>query len=115
MIPTIYHNPRCSTSRKTLALLQEAGQKPKVIEYLKDTPNAEQLSDLISKTGLPVREIIRTKETIYKELGLDNPKLSDTDLIAAMAQHPILINRPIVVTDKGALLCRPAESVLNIL
>lgn len=115
MTTIIYHNPRCSTSRKTLALIEESGRQPEIIKYLQDTPSVTELTDLIAKIGLPVSEVIRSKENIYKELGLDNPELTDADLIAAMAKHPILINRPIVVTEKGALLCRPAESVLSIL
>jgi len=111
----IYHNPRCGTSRTTLALLHERGFEPEVIEYLKTPPLREELVQLIEDSGLSVREIMRSKESAYQELGLDNPSLTDDALIDAMVANPILMNRPIVVTDKGTRLCRPATVVESIL
>lgn len=111
----IYYNGNCSTCRSTLAILSEAGHVPKMINYLEDTPNKEELSALIDKMGIAPRDAMRAKESIYKELGLDNPDLSRKDLIAAMVENPILIQRPIVVTDKGAAICRPAEEVKKLL
>lgn len=115
MDTTIYHNPACGTSRNTLALIRNAGIEPEVIEYLKTPPGRAQLSDMIRKAGLTVREAIREKGTPYADLGLDNPALSDAELLDAMLAHPILINRPFVVTPKGVRLCRPSEAVLDIL
>lgn len=112
---TIYHNPNCGTSRNTLALIRNTGVEPQVIEYLKTPPSREQLKGLIAKAGLKVREAVREKETPYADMGLGNPALSDDDLLDAMAAHPILINRPFVVTSKGVRLCRPSELVLDIL
>jgi len=112
---TIYHNPACGTSRNTLAMIRACGEEPVVIEYVKNPPNRERLVELITAMGGDVRAVIREKGTPYAELGLDNPALSDDVLIDAMLQHPILINRPIVVTDKGIKLCRPSELVLDIL
>ncbi|HUH88828.1 MAG TPA: arsenate reductase (glutaredoxin) [Pusillimonas sp.] len=112
---TIYHNPRCGTSRTTLQLLQERGLEPVVIEYLKTPPTRQELVRLIKDSGLGVREIMRSKEPMYQELGLDNPELDDDALIDAMVAHPVLMNRPIVVTEKGTRLCRPAEVVAEIL
>jgi arsenate reductase len=112
---TIYHNPKCSSSRNTLALIREAGIEPKVVEYLKTPPSARELKAIIKRMGVSVRDVMRTKEESYAALKLDNPKLSDDQLIAAMVAHPILINRPIVVTAKGARLGRPPESVKEIL
>jgi arsenate reductase len=112
---TIYHNPNCGTSRNTLALIRNTGVEPQVIEYLKNPPTREVLKDLIAKAGLSVRQAIREKGTPYAELGLDNPALSDDQLLDAMVAHPILINRPFVVTPVGARLCRPSELVLDIL
>ena len=112
---TIYHNPNCGTSRNTLAMIRNAGIKPNVIEYLKNPPTRETLKDLIGKAGLTVREAIREKEKLHAELGLANPALSDDDLLDAMITHPILINRPLVVTPVGVRLCRPSELVLEIL
>jgi len=112
---TIYHNPACGTSRNTLALIRNAGIEPAVIEYLKTPPSRAELIDLIKKAGLSVREAIRIKGTPYHELGLDDPKLSDDQLLDAMLAHPILINRPLVVTPSGVRLCRPSEVVLDIL
>jgi arsenate reductase len=112
---TIYHNPNCGTSRNTLALIRNTGVEPKVIEYVKNPPNREELKAMIAKAGLTVREAIREKGTPYAELGLDNPSLSDDELLDAMLAHPILINRPFVVTPVGVRLCRPSEVVLDIL
>lgn len=110
----IYHNPRCSKSRETLALLQEQGIEPEVVEYLKDTPNADELAELLQKLGIQARQLIRTKETIYKELGLDNAELSEADLIEAMVNTPKLIERPIVVAGNQARIGRPPHLVLEI-
>ena len=112
---TIYHNPQCGTSRNVLALIGNAGIEPEVIEYLKTPPTREKLQELIAQMAVPVREVIRQKESFYKELGLENPAMSDDALIDAMLAHPILINRPIVVTPLGTRLCRPSEAVLDIL
>ena len=111
----IYHNPRCGTSRNTLALIRNSGVEPEVIEYLQNPPSRETLMSLIARAGLSVREAIRAKETRYSELGLDDPALGDDTLIDAMLAHPILINRPIVVSPMGVKLCRPSEAVLDIL
>lgn len=111
----IYHNPRCGHSRTTLQILEERGLKPEVIEYLITPPSRAELEALISNAGLTVREAMRSKEAIYQELGLENPGLSDDQLLDAMMAHPILINRPFVVTDKGVRLCRPASEVEAIL
>ena len=115
MTVTIYHNPACGTSRNTLAMIRASGVEPEVIEYVKTPPSRERLVALISAMGGDVRAVIREKGTPYAELGLANPNLSDDALIDAMLQHPILINRPIVVTSKGVKLCRPSELVLAIL
>ncbi|RAH96578.1 arsenate reductase (glutaredoxin) [Acuticoccus sediminis] len=115
MSVTIYHNPACGTSRNVLAMIRNSGETPEVIEYLKTPPSRETLVDLVARTGLPVRDVIRRKGTPYDELGLDDPSLSDDALIDAMIAHPILINRPIVVTPLGVRLCRPSETVLEIL
>ncbi|MBA4113694.1 MAG: arsenate reductase (glutaredoxin) [Verminephrobacter sp.] len=112
---TIYHNPRCGTSRNTLAMIRESGVEPEVIEYLKTPPSRETLQALAAATGQPVRELVRSKEALFTELGLDAPGVTDAQLIDAMLQHPILINRPIVVTPLGTRLCRPSEQVLDIL
>lgn len=112
---TIYHNPRCGTSRSTLQLLQDRGLDPVVIEYLKTPPSRAELVQLINDSGVGVRGIMRSKESLYQELGLDNPALTDDSLIDAMVANPILMNRPIVVTGKGTRLCRPAEVVEEIL
>ncbi len=112
---TIYHNPRCGTSRNTLAMIRNSGVEPNVIEYLKTPPTREQLVALIAAAGLGVRGIMRTKEALFTELGLADPAQMDEALIAAMMAHPILINRPIVVTPLGTRLCRPSEVVLEIL
>ena len=112
---TIYHNPACGTSRNTLALIRNSGEEPAVIEYLKNPPSRETLQKLIADMGITPRELLREKGTPYAELGLDDPKWSDAELVDFMLQHPILINRPIVVTPLGARLCRPSEEVLDIL
>lgn len=112
---TIYHNPACGTSRNTLALIRNSGAEPTVIEYLKNPPDRATLEALVAAMGIPVREVLRKKGTPYEELGLDDPKWSDAQLIDFMLQHPILINRPIVVTPLGTRLCRPSEAVLDIL
>lgn len=112
---TIYHNPRCGTSRNTLAMIRNSGEEPKVIEYLQTPPPRETLIALIAAAGLGVRGIVRAKEALFTELGLDDPATGDAELIDAMLAHPILINRPIVVTPLGTRLCRPSEVVLDIL
>jgi arsenate reductase len=112
---TIYHNPDCGTSRNTLALIRNAGIEPKVIEYLKTPPSRETLKGLIRKMGIPVRALLREKGTPYRELGLDDASLTDEQLLDAMMEHPILINRPIVITPWGVKLARPSETVLDIL
>ena len=112
---TIYHNPACGTSRNVLALIHNSGEEPNVIEYLKTPPDRETLQRLITDMGAPMRAVLREKGTPYAELGLDDPKWGDEQLIGFMLQHPILINRPIVVTPLGTRLCRPSEAVLDIL
>lgn len=115
MNATIYHNPRCSTSRNTLALIRHAGLEPVVIEYLQDTPTRDELVALIRDAGIGVRDAIRAKEAKYTELGLDDPSVSDDALLDAMLAEPVLINRPFVRTGLGARLARPLETVLEIL
>jgi len=115
MAVTIYHNPGCGTSRNALAMIRQSGEEPIVIEYLKTPPTREQLKELIAAMAIPVRALLREKGTPYAELGLDDPKWSDDQLLDFMMAHPILINRPIVVTPKGVKLCRPSELVLSIL
>jgi arsenate reductase len=115
MTTTIYHNPSCGTSRNTLAMIRQSGEEPEVIEYLKTPPTRERLVELIAAMDIPVRTLLRQKGTPYEELGLGDPSLSDDELLDAMIAHPILINRPIVVTEKGVRLCRPSEAVLDIL
>jgi arsenate reductase len=112
---TIYHNPACGTSRNVLALIRNSGVEPTVVEYLKTPPGREELAGLIRRMGVPVRDVLRRKGTPYDELGLDDPHLTDDRLLDAMAAHPILIDRPIVVTPLGVRLCRPSETVLDIL
>jgi len=112
---TIYHNPACGTSRNTLAMIHQSGEEPHVIEYLKTPPAREELVKLIDAIGIRPRELLREKGTPYAELGLGDPSLTDDALIDAMMARPILINRPIVVTEKGAALCRPSEKVLSLL
>ena len=115
MQATIYHNPKCGTSRNTLAMMRNAGVEPEVIEYLQTPPSRERLQSLIHEAGLSVRDALRQKEALYTELQLDRPELSDDDLLDAMLAHPILINRPFVVTELGTRLCRPSELVLDLL
>ncbi len=115
MTVTIYHNPGCGTSRNVLDLIGKAGIEPRVIAYLKTPPTRDELSGLVARMGLPVRAVLRVKETLYRELGLDDPGLPDDALLNAMTDHPVLINRPIVVAPGGAALCRPPERVLEIL
>lgn len=115
MTITLYHNPDCGTSRNVLALIRNSGEEPQIIEYLKTPPNRAELVDLIHRMDIPVRMLLREKGTPFHELGLDDPTLSNDTLIDAMMAHPILINRPIVVTPLGVKLCRPSEAVLDIL
>jgi arsenate reductase len=115
MSVTIYHNPDCGTSRNTLAMIRQSGEEPEIIEYLKKPPSRARLIELIRAMGIPVRALLREKGTPYAELGLSDPKWSDDELIDVMLAHPILINRPIVVTPKGTKLCRPSEAVLELL
>ena len=112
---TIYHNPKCGTSRNVLAMIRQSGVEPQIIEYLKTPPEREKLVALIGAMGAPVRDLLRRRGTPYDELGLDDDKWSDDELIDFMVAHPILMNRPVVVTPKGTKLCRPAEAVLDIL
>lgn len=112
---TIYHNPKCGTSRNTLALIRNSGVEPRIVHYLETPPSREELVGLIAAMGIPVRDVLRRKGTPYDELNLDDPKWSDDELIDFMIAHPILINRPIVVTPLGTRLCRPSEVVLDIL
>ena len=115
MSTTIFHNPKCGTSRNVLGLIRNAGIEPTVVEYLKTPPDHAALRTLLQQLQLPARAILREKGTPYAELDLGNPKWSDDDLIGFMLQHPILINRPIVVTPLGTRLCRPSEAVLDLL
>ena len=115
MSVTIYHNPECGTSRNTLAMIRQSGVEPTVIEYLKTPPTRTRLRELIAAMGISVRALLRQKGTPYAELGLDDAKWTDDELIDLMLAHPILINRPVVVTPKGIKLCRPSETVLDIL
>jgi len=112
---TIFHNPRCGTSRNTLALIRKSGIEPEIIEYLQTPPDRETLAALLAATGEPVINAVRTKEAVFAELALDAPGVTDAQLIDAMMQHPILINRPLVATPLGTRLCRPSERVLEIL
>jgi arsenate reductase len=115
MAITIYHNPKCGTSRTVLGTLRDAGHEPRVIEYLKEPPTREELQRLVRKMGIPLRDVVRWKEPIAAELGLDRENSSDKELLDAMMENPILINRPIVVTERGVGLCRPADSVSALL
>jgi arsenate reductase len=115
MTVTIYHNPACGTSRAVLGLIRESGEEPVIIEYLKNPPTRGELVDLIRRMGIKVRDLLRQKGTPYDTLALADPALSDDQLIDAMMAHPILINRPIVVTPLGVKLCRPSETVRDIL
>ncbi len=111
----IYHNPACGTSRNTLALIRHVGIEPHVIDYLKTPPSRAMVQDLASRTGAPLRELLREKGTPFAELGLGDPALDDDRLLGAIEAHPVLLNRPIVVTSKGVRLCRPSEAVLDLL
>ena len=111
----IYHNPACGTSRNTLALIRHVGIEPRVIEYLKTTPDRAEVRDLATRAGVPLRALLREKGTPFAELGLDDPSLDDDRLLDAIEAHPVLLNRPIVVTPRGARLCRPSEAVLDLL
>jgi arsenate reductase len=115
MTVTIYHNPDCGTTRNTLAMIRQSGEQPHVIEYLKNPPSRARLIELIEAMGFSVRALLREKGTPYTELGLADPKWSDDELIGFMLAHPILINRPVVVTPMGTKLCRPSELVLDLL
>ncbi|MGO9484381.1 MAG: arsenate reductase (glutaredoxin) [Rhodomicrobium sp.] len=115
MTVTIYHNPACGTSRNTLATIRERAGEPEIVEYLKTPPSRQRLKELLAAMGMKPRELLRQKGTPYAGLGLGDPKWTDDELIDFMIAHPILIERPIVVTDKGTRLCRPAEKVLEIL
>ncbi|WP_028312150.1 arsenate reductase (glutaredoxin) [Derxia gummosa] len=112
---TIFHNPKCGTSRNTLAMIRAAGIEPTVIEYLKTPPARDELVKIIAATGKPARDLVRAKEAVFAELGLADPAKTDDELIDAMLAHPILINRPIVITPLGTKLCRPSEEVLELL
>jgi arsenate reductase (glutaredoxin) len=112
---SIYHNPRCGTSRNTLALIRNTGVEPQVVDYIANPPTRAALADMIARAGLTVREAMRSKEPVFAELGLADPALDDGALLDAMVAHPILINRPFVVTPAGVRLCRPSELVLDIL
>lgn len=115
MSVTVYHNPACGTSRNVLALIRNTGEEPEIVEYLKTPPARSELADLIRRMGIPVRDLLRRKGTPYHELGLDDPKVDDDRLLDLMIEHPILIDRPIVVSPLGVRLCRPSETVLNLL
>ncbi|MBZ9978293.1 arsenate reductase (glutaredoxin) [Mesorhizobium sp. BR-1-1-10] len=115
MTITIYHNPDCGTSRNTLAMIRASGEEPTIVEYLKHPPPRARLEQLIATLEIPVRALLREKGTPYAELGLADPKWSDSQLLDAMLEHPILINRPIVETPRGTRLCRPSELVLDLL
>lgn len=115
MSTTIYHNPHCGTSRTVLDHLREAGIQPTIVEYLKTPPSRQTLAGLIAQAGLQVRDAVRTKEPVYQELGLDGADVTDDQLLDAMVENPVLINRPFVVTPKGARLCRPADVVRDLL
>lgn len=115
MTVTIYHNPACGTSRNTLAMIRQSGIEPEIIEYLKTPPGRARLIELIAAMDIPVRDLLRRKGTPYEELDLDNDKWSDHQLIDFMVEHPILMNRPVVVSDNGAALCRPSEKVMDLL
>ncbi len=111
----IYHNPKCGTSRNTLAMIRNSGEEPEIILYLENPPTRAELLQIVQNSGDNLRDFIRSKEPIYKELGLDNEQLKDDELIEQMLKHPVLINRPIVITSIGTKLCRPSEVVLDLL
>jgi arsenate reductase (glutaredoxin) len=112
---TIYHNPACGTSRNALAMIRATGIEPAIVEYLKTPPSREALKAIVKATGGPLRALLREKDTPFAELGLGDPKWSDDELLHFIGQHPILLNRPIVLSDKGTALCRPSEKVLDLL
>ena len=112
---TIYHNPGCGTSRNTLAAIRAAGHEPVIVEYLKTPPTRDELKTLIARMGIRVRAVVRTKEALFRELGLDELDVGDEELLDAMMAHPVLINRPIVVTEQAVRLCRPSETVKELL
>ena len=112
---TIYHNPECGTSRNTLAMIRQSGVEPTIVEYLKTPPSRETVKKLIADAGLSVRQAVRRKDTPFDALGLGDPAVSDEQLLDAIGEHPVLLNRPFVVTEKGTRLCRPSELVLDIL
>jgi arsenate reductase len=111
----IYHNPACGTSRNTLALIRNVGIEPRVIDYLKTPPSRAEVQDMVARMGVPLREVLREKGTPFAELGLGDPALGEDRLLDAIEAHPVLLNRPIVVTPKGVRLCRPSEAVLDLL
>lgn len=113
--PTLYHNPKCGTSRKVLGWLREAGIEPEIVEYLKTPPTSAEMADLLAKMGLTPRAVLRRKEAAYADLELDLPDKTDAEILAALAAHPILMERPILVTGKGAVLCRPAERAREVM
>ena len=115
MRATIYHNPKCGTSRKVLEIRRERGVEPTVIDYVSHPPDRADIARLVEKLGLSARDLLRRRGTPYDELGLDNPKLSETTLLDSIAEHPILMERPVVVTEKGAKICRPAEVVNSLI
>ena len=115
MTVTIYHNPACGTSRNVLGLIRNSGEEPVIIEYLKTPPSRNELASLIARMGTPVRDVLRRKGAPYDALGLDDPALTDDQLLDAMMAHPILINRPLVVSPLGVKLCRPSEAVLDLI
>jgi arsenate reductase len=108
---TIYHNPNCGTSRNVLAAIRAAGHEPRIVEYLKDRLTREELKDLIARANLTIRDVVRRKEALFRELGLDERDVGEDEILDAMIQHPLLINRPIVTTENAAKLCRPSEMV----
>ena len=115
MTITIYHNPNCGTSRNTLALIRAAGHEPRIVEYLNAPPSRAELASMVTRMDVPVRQVARKKEPLYAELGLDKPGVTDDQILDAMAANPVLINRPIVESDKGIRLCRPSELVNDLL
>jgi arsenate reductase (glutaredoxin) len=115
MSVTIYHNPGCGTSRNVLAMIRASGEEPEIVEYLKHPPSRESLEELLAAMGMKPRDLLRRRGTPYDELGLDDPKWTDEELIALMLAHPILIERPIVAAPKGTILARPSERVLEVL
>lgn len=115
MTVTLYHNPACGTSRTVLGLIRDAGIEPEIVLYLKTPPSREKLAELVNQTELTARDLLRQKGPLYEELGLKDPSVTDEQVLDAIAEHPALLNRPIVVTDKGAAACRPADTVLRLL